>query len=163
MSAISLSVTPGYQFSPGEELAYNTLNQLGLPSIAFSGQWSTAQHAPLSVTQAILAVGAVGAAQCAAGGFTPDSIGAAPFATGFLSNLYVAQNARPAAGRTKCIATNATSASAFSTSTATCTATELVLTDTSGNYFLAANVSVSANIAVSGVNGLDTGSAAAGL
>ena len=154
MSAISISLTPGKVFAPGERLTNDQLNLLGQPALQLQGSLGTAQLENQSVTTPILALGAVTAAQCAAGGFTADANGVAPFAAGFLATLYTAQMARPVAGRTKCIVTN--NASNGNTK-ATITAAEVALTDASGNYYLATGVSLTVDITAAGAsNGLDT-------
>jgi len=154
MSAISITLTPGYQFSAGELLDYAKLNLLGQPAIQLQGQLGTAQLEDQSVTTQILALGAVTALQCATGGFTADGNGTGPFATGFLAALYTAQAARPLSGRTKCLVTNAT---VSPTQQVTITAAELVLTDGSSNYYLATGVNLTVNVTANGnANGLDT-------
>lgn len=160
MSAISITLTPGYQFAPGELLAYAKLNALGQPGIQLQGQLGTAQLEDGSVTTPILADNAVTAANIANDTFTPDGTGTAPFDTGFLSALYLEQDARPVQGRTNCLVVNAATSP---TTQATITADELVLNDTNGNYFLATAVNQTVNITANGSsNGLDTLSAGAG-
>jgi hypothetical protein len=158
MSAISIALTPGYQFTTGELLTNAKLNALGQPAIQLQGQLSTQQLGAQAVTTPILADGAVTEAKVATGTFTPDGTGAAPFAAGFLSNLFVSQAAGPVAGRTNCVCTNNATTPLTQVTT---TADELVLKDANDNYYRVRNVNVTANSLASGVNGLDTGTVAA--
>ena len=159
MSEISISFTPGHIFSAGEYITVANLNlmQTGM-SIQLTGQLGTAQLSAGSVTTPILASGAVTESNVATATFTPDGNGAAPFAAGWLANLYVAQVARPSQGRTQCRCTNGSTMA----TTVTITATEVALLDGSGNYYLATAISgLTAAITTAGVGGLDTGSVAA--
>lgn len=166
MSAISITLTPGYQFSPGEMLSYAKLNALGNPALQLNGQLGTAQLTNQSVTTAILADQSVTEGKMVSNTFTPDANGVAAFAKGWLSNLNLAQGLAAVQNRTNCVVTNITGVNTSSTTVSATliniTADELVLKDTNGNQFVATNVSVQANCATSGVaNGLDTGALAA--
>ena len=166
MSAISITLTPGYQFSPGEMLSYAKLNALGQPALQLNGQLGTAQLTNQSVTTAILADQSVTEGKMVSNTFTPDANGVAAFAKGWLSNLNVSQGMAAVQNRTNCVVTNITGVNTSSTTVSgtliNLTADELVLKDTNGNQFVATNVSVQANCATSGVaNGLDTGALAA--
>jgi hypothetical protein len=160
MSAISITLTPGYQFSAGELLSYAKLNLLGQPALQLNGQLGTAQLSNQSVTTPILSDGAVTEGKLAAATFTPDATGAAPFAAGWFSNLAVTQGAMWTQERTRCTVNNNTGVPATKIDIA---ADELVLKDSNGNLHLATSVALTGvNLLVNGANGLDTGAPAAG-
>jgi hypothetical protein len=154
MSAISILLTPGYMFAANEILTLAKLNALGQPAVQLQGQLSTQQLGAQSVTTPILALGAVTAAQMANDALGTDGTSMGVFNTGFLAALYNSQSARPLQGRTKCLAVNNVTTP---NTQATITASELVLLDSSGNYFLATAVNQVVSITANGIsNGLDT-------
>lgn len=158
MSAISISLTPGYQFTSGELLSNSKLNALGQPAISLLGQLSTQQIGAQAVTTPNIALNAITEALMANATFTPDGNGTAPFAAGWLSNLFVQQGAGPVTGRTNCLCTNT---SGTPTTGVTTTADELVLKDGNDNYYRVTGVNVAALTTTNGAGGLDTGAVAA--
>jgi hypothetical protein len=170
--ALTITYVPGYIWTVGELITEGKLNLAANPTIDLEG----------SINSTSIADGAVTTAKLAAGALSADATGRSKMADQFLlaaklgsdvagagltggagaaialdPNGMLAALAGVIAASRNLVAQNNGAAPA---SKVTVTADEVLLKNSSGNPHLASGVNVTADITVSGANGLDTGSEA---